>query len=317
LEITSGTKNSDDLIAEIGGRYCNHVIRSFRTSNSPIPAYSHHPSRPSFSTTEALMNELLEGSGKDHKTAKKNALVRDGFRCVVSGRYDYGSMKASAELLEESKRSGKSTTTVECCHILSESILQVADPSNPEKEVKKRTHAVTVLSVLDTFGLNKQVSQIVAKDGVHHLSNILTMDSSYHHLFDKLEFWFEETETPNKYKFCTAISSHFDLDSPPNETPMIEFKVNPKALKAFPGKEFPLPDRKLLTIHAACARVAHMSGAAEYIDEFDRDVEDTLVLSTDGSDAPLIIGRLELELIKLQGDSTLEKSRDIMVGGSF
>jgi len=317
LEITSGTKNSDDLIAEIGGRYCNHVIRSFRTSNSPIPAYSHHPSRPSFSTTEALMNELLEGSGKDHKTAKKNALVRDGFRCVVSGRYDMHAMTASAELFEAVTRFGKSPASLECCHILSESTLQAADPSNLEKAAKKRTHATTVLTVLDTFGLEKQVAEFVVKDGVHHLSNILTMEPNYHKFFDELKVWFEETETSNKYKLCSTISVMFASDFPLNETPIVEFKVNPKALETFPGREFPLPDRKLLTVHAACARVAHMSGAAEYIDKFDRDVEDTLVLSKDGSDAPLIIGRLELEIIKLQRESTLENSQDIMVGGSF
>ena len=33
------------------------------------------------------------------------------------------------------------------------------------------------------------------------------------------------------------------------------------------GKNIPAPSPKLLEIHAACAQIAHMSGAAEVLDE--------------------------------------------------
>ena len=49
-----------------------------------------------------------------------------------------------------------------------------------------------------------------------------------------------------------------------------------------------LPNPKLLALHAACARVAHMSGAAEAFDELERDVEETRVLAFDGSSARLL-----------------------------
>ena len=61
-----------------------------------------------------------------------------------------------------------------------------------------------------------------------------------------------------------------------------------------------LPNPKLLALHAACARVAHMSGAAktfdelecdvedEAFDELERDVEETRVLAFDGSSACLL-----------------------------
>ena len=48
------------------------------------------------------------------------------------------------------------------------------------------------------------------------------------------------------------------------------------------------PDPLLLGLHAACARVAHMSGAAEFFDQIERDAEDTRVLAFDGSSAPLL-----------------------------
>jgi hypothetical protein len=50
----------------------------------------------------------------------------------------------------------------------------------------------------------------------------------------------------------------------------------------------PPPNPKLLALHAACARVAHMSGATEFFDKIHRDAEEMEVLASDGSSAPLL-----------------------------
>jgi hypothetical protein len=61
------------------------------------------------------------------------------------------------------------------------------------------------------------------------------------------------------------------------------------------GKLIPdLPDPDLIALHAACARVAHMSGAAEYFDMLERDAEETTVLASNGSSAYLLHGLLSL-----------------------
>jgi len=49
-----------------------------------------------------------------------------------------------------------------------------------------------------------------------------------------------------------------------------------------------LPDSKLLTLHAICARVVHLSGAAQAIGELEEDVEEKRVLAFDGSSARLL-----------------------------
>jgi hypothetical protein len=48
---------------------------------------------------------------------------------------------------------------------------------------------------------------------------------------------------------------------------------------------FDLPDPRYIKMHAACCRVAHMSGAAEYMDDIldDLDEGQTKVLSEGGS----------------------------------
>jgi hypothetical protein len=48
------------------------------------------------------------------------------------------------------------------------------------------------------------------------------------------------------------------------------------------------PDFLLLGLHAVCARVAHMSGAAEAFYDMECDLEDTKVLASDGSSAYLL-----------------------------
>ena len=50
-------------------------------------------------------------------------------------------------------------------------------------------------------------------------------------------------------------------------------------------EKLPLPSPAYLAIHAACARVAHLSGAGEHIDRVLRELEHTKVLSKDGASA--------------------------------
>ena len=50
----------------------------------------------------------------------------------------------------------------------------------------------------------------------------------------------------------------------------------------------PPPNSQLLALHATCARVARMSGAAEFFDKLGWDAEETRVLAFDGSSAHLL-----------------------------
>ena len=76
---------------------------------------------------------------------------------------------------------------------------------------------------------------------------------------------------------------------------VIKFNTdNPKVL--------PVPSRESLALHAACANVAHLSGAAEYMDSVIREMEETLVLSSDGASAVVLehaiwTAQCELDLV--------------------
>jgi len=49
-----------------------------------------------------------------------------------------------------------------------------------------------------------------------------------------------------------------------------------------------LPDPRYLRVHAACAKVANLSGAGECIDKIIGDLEDIRVLAADGSSADVL-----------------------------
>jgi len=48
------------------------------------------------------------------------------------------------------------------------------------------------------------------------------------------------------------------------------------------------PGPQLLALHAACAQVVRMPGAAEFFDELERDVEETRIRASNGSSARLL-----------------------------
>ena len=63
----------------------------------------------------------------------------------------------------------------------------------------------------------------------------------------------------------------------------------------FPGLPRPdaahllLPNPRYLEVHAACCKVAHMSGAAEYLEMMVRDIENIGVLAEDGGSADVLM----------------------------
>ena len=60
-----------------------------------------------------------------------------------------------------------------------------------------------------------------------------------------------------------------------------------------------LPNPRYLQLHAAVCRVAHLSGTAEYLWQFDRDLEEKGVLAHDGSSAALLASELHQALHKI------------------
>ncbi|KAF8264108.1 hypothetical protein EI94DRAFT_1594529, partial [Lactarius quietus] len=209
-------------------------------------------------------------------------LVRDSFQCLLTGAFNKTSMKQSTQLHELSQLTG--VCRLAACHILSKSTMQGIDPTGTSKD---RCHTASAMSLLASFGLDELVQSLLAEGGVHRLGNLLSLEPTCHDHFDALDLWFEHTEKPNKYKVCIPAdnlaphlrhSNHLESDSL-NHLFVTFSRTND-------SQEYPNP--QLLGLHAVCARVAHMSGAAEAFDKVEHNLEDTMVLALDRSSAYLL-----------------------------
>lgn len=87
-----------------------------------------------------------------------------------------------------------------------------------------------------------------------------------------------------QYKICAAHPADIAPWNVPSITPQF---------KDHTGGNLPLPCPELLALHAACAKVAHMSGAAQFFDKQDADDEDATVLAYDGSSYSILSDKLQ------------------------
>ncbi|KAF9458911.1 hypothetical protein BDZ94DRAFT_1269415 [Collybia nuda] len=265
-------------LLKLGEFYYNYFIRPFKKIKGRTPTPSGHQSRTSFNTLKDMISTMLVQFPTDHREAKKSALVRGGFRCMVSGAYDKTSMQQNDDLRARAKdfdRAGVRIGVVgniQCAHILSELTNQdiFSDDS-------KRWYAAPAWVVLDRFGYGS-VLQELNGSGVHHLENILTLLSEVRDRFDGLELWFEGTSAKHQYNI-EAVD--------PEE--VFEFSRLPRQVKIeTKHQNLALPSPTYLKLHAACAKVAHLSGAGEYIEKLQQDFELTDVLASDGSSTRLL-----------------------------
>lgn len=184
---------------------------------------------------------------------------------VLSRRHDWKSILNNKELEMKVMREAGRTGSTHCAHIF---------PEFTDANITAR-YATSVWAVLDRFGYSALREELNGSS-VNRLENVITLEPSLHSFFDSLQIWFTETEEPDRYKLA-ATRDVFLVQRPKYAT----FSTpNPQRL--------PLPSPTYLAIHAACAKVAHFSGAGEYIRKILRHMEDTRVLAEDGGSAELL-----------------------------
>ncbi|KAF8549144.1 hypothetical protein OG21DRAFT_1421787, partial [Imleria badia] len=233
-----------------------------RTSNALYPPPSLHPS---FDTLEDMIKDSMEPTGKDYRTGRKRALARDGYRCMITAMIDETSLRRCADLRTIRKRGGINAVTVQTAHILNESTMQGTDPAGTSENSAENHYAAGAMAILECFGLSNFTEAFKRQGGVHEFWNLLSLEPNLHRKFDTLDLWFESTPQPGRYSVCVSdeyAEGYIRLFAGPKPhvdgAPMVEFTSQ--------FKELPPPDPLLLALHATCARVAHMSGAAEFFD---------------------------------------------------
>ncbi|KIJ17841.1 hypothetical protein PAXINDRAFT_111464 [Paxillus involutus ATCC 200175] len=107
---------------------------------------------------------------------------------------------------------------------------------------------------MDQFGYTHLPAELNGMN-IHCLQNVLMLDLCMHVCFNELILWFEHTDTPNTYNVCWKSKRWlFMHGAKPTMT-----------LRSPDLEKLPLPSPEYLQIHAACAKVANLSGASNYI----------------------------------------------------
>jgi len=130
-------------------------------------------------------------------------------------------------------------------------------------------------AVMHCFGYEELLDELNGSK-VHRLENVMTLVPGFHMDFDRLDIWFIATKEMNRYKLEASDPSF--LRSYPD---FVTFTTSDP-------EKLPVPSPTYLVIHAACAKVAHLSGAAACIDKFYQDMEDGKTLDPNGASANML-----------------------------
>jgi len=240
-----------------------------KQSKGATPAPSEHPSRPSFEDEVYLFKCALDEAPTNHRSAKNSSLARDSFYCLGSGAMEFTYYRT----LTPAEQAQTRVCNTNAAHIFPPSTNQNLDP---EQDADPKTqYSATVWAIIHNFSGISVLDELNGPS-IHCLSNILTLELNLHKPFDNLDLWFEAVhDTVHTYD----IRSPYPLG--PHLVPhtRVIFTTN---------TNLSLPDPRYLKLHAAVCRIAHLSGAAEYVESYDRSTDSSLVLAHDGSSADIL-----------------------------
>lgn len=109
----------------------------------------------------------------------------------------------------------------------------------------------------------------LAGNGIHSLENVMTLDLNTSYFFETLEIWFEAIVsgvgiiTPCTECLQDDQDNTYAVRIMP-EGRLLRCEINPVTLTS-QHPDLPLPNRTFLAIHAACCKIANLSGATTYL----------------------------------------------------
>ncbi|RDB29757.1 hypothetical protein Hypma_013833 [Hypsizygus marmoreus] len=264
--------NDDDALLDLGKEYNDHLIRIFQRpprysgddlSDSDVDEF---PTGDPASQPEALLADLL-AKPPSYDRAKRLALIRDGYRSVFSGEFDFPSILAGL-VFPIPEISVTETSAAHVIPVLTNDIMR-------ENGMKAKASITTVRDIIEHFG-GVSIMEELSGQAAHRLENVLTLDLVFHSFFRQFYIWLEATTVPNQYRANAMVESV--LNKLPNR--IITFTSTDPRL--------PLPSPRYLALHAACAKTAHLSGVRAFNARVMEDLQESRTMKNDGGSAELL-----------------------------
>ncbi|KAL0636405.1 hypothetical protein Q9L58_004655 [Maublancomyces gigas] len=216
---------------------------------------------------------------------RSRCLLRDGHRCVVTGKFDRSHiqnlMKKTTRARRRALPAGYST---EAAHIIPHA-LNALDSTTGALAPSKHY----VWRIMNMF--DPGISRILEGTAINSPANALMLLPELHQRFGRLECYLEEVDE-NTYSFKhTARSVQIEAFYEPRAPRLAFANHEPEGTP-----HSPLPSARLLKFHRACCLILAMSGAAEYVERLLDDTEELMLkgmLAADGSSDLGLVLRLK------------------------
>ena len=223
-------------------------LLTFFSQSKPVLANRHsiHLLRPL-----SLQRKLSPGPAYRIATLRRDCLIRDKYRCVITRNFDRtearrrvaldgpGAVDDDGQVLD-----GSSFLNLEVAHILPRLL------TNFESNLDLVTAREIALDILNMFDMN--INRLMAGTDIGRPTNALTLTVNCHDEFGAFRIYFEATNRPHTYRIQS-----YDL-------PLISAvpQAITRVLTLSPTIDSPHP--RLLAVHAAIARVLHLSSAGPH-----------------------------------------------------
>ncbi|KAG8816850.1 hypothetical protein FRC17_000163, partial [Serendipita sp. 399] len=133
-----------------------------RSDGGPIPTPSRNSSPPSFEAHKERIISAMFNALKTKSDVRHEALLRDGYKCMITNDYDIDCWSNYPEIRERALNEGAHMIDTQCCHLFSETVQQ-----------RSTQYSASALPILELFGLDPVVEKIIGGQ-INHLCNVLT-----------------------------------------------------------------------------------------------------------------------------------------------
>ncbi|KAM5538035.1 hypothetical protein V8D89_008232 [Ganoderma adspersum] len=254
-------RDTNEAVYDLGEMYVMDFILPFYANTEDwTPRPSPPVSRASFQNIkeDAYRRGPCQGRvnrPRDNLEAQALALVRDDHRCMVTHMMDSNSW--SHKLSDDWERPTARIARTDPCHIFP-AVLGNTRPAGRDGTTREDYVAERLWHILERFGYG-HLHDTLRGPKVHRLENVLTLDCTLHAAFRGMFMWLEKAEGQPANCYRVAVSdpkwySFLGWFGLPHEVQLVAH-----------ADALPLPDPAYLHIHAACCRIATLSGADDYL----------------------------------------------------
>ncbi|KIM35294.1 hypothetical protein M413DRAFT_32599 [Hebeloma cylindrosporum] len=187
----------DSALLGVGNVYYDQFIRAFRANRNPNQTYFASPAV--FDTSDSdIADGSLDEAQQSHASATQKALLRDGYRCVVTQIHDSNSI--IRHKIPQAIQSFDADPDQKLVFTYGTHIIAKSSNGNIGNDEDKRNYEGTMWAVMERFGYDTLPEELNGSK-IHRLENVMTLSSDVHQYFDQLSIWFTAIPgIPNKYK---------------------------------------------------------------------------------------------------------------------